>query len=360
MSMGDNAFDIDPNMASLRRRLTDLEGKTRRITALESEVTTLKATVAKLGSATAPSVSTVNVNGVTRHGALTGLDVDDHLQYFNQLRGDDRYDKRFNVVYKTHADSPYFASIDEFVICDCTGGIVAVNLPDGSDVATTGHGVGVLKLDTTGNQVAIGLLGGDAINLPNTPVDLTLISRQFGSLHVISDGLGVWSAISYGAADLALQVQNTLSNSPTGSSISFDFSSPYSFVSLYEWQNFIFRYLSTLASSRQRIVNSNDVLDPDNDDVLLVDCSGGNITITLPLVAAWIVSGGNTLLIRRPVSICRTDTSGNTLTLAAAGGETVTDLAGTTGATASILVGECWTGTINDGDPTTATGWRPI
>lgn len=353
-----DAFDLSPDMAELRRRLTDLEGKTKRITALETEVTTLKATVAKLGSSTGvPAISAVTVTGVTRHGALTGLDVDDHLQYFNQLRGDARYDKPFTPV---SVSANYVGHIDEFVTADATGGTFNVTLPDATDITTKGHRFAVFRLDATANLVAFALAGGNTLNLPSTPIDLTVLVGQYNSVEFVSDGVGTWTPVSYGAVNIAIEIGNTLTVPPWASGLGYDFSATNNFASLSEWQGFILAYMGYLATFRQRIETADTSVNPDVDDVIFFDCSGGNRTVTLPVASAWVVMGGNTFLIRRPVSLCRTDTSGNTLTLAAAGGETVTDLAGTTGATASILVGECWTGTINDGDPTTATGWSPI
>jgi hypothetical protein len=42
--------------------------------------------------------------GVTDHGALTGLADDDHLQYFNQSRGDERYNTKAEVDAKVAAE----------------------------------------------------------------------------------------------------------------------------------------------------------------------------------------------------------------------------------------------------------------
>ncbi len=88
----------------------------------------------------------------------------------------------FTVVSKVFGDSPYTASLNEMVLCDCAGGAITVNLPAAS--GNGGRRIAIKKTDSTANAVTVDGNSAETIDGAVTQS----IGEQYDSLTLICDG----------------------------------------------------------------------------------------------------------------------------------------------------------------------------
>lgn len=202
------------------------------------------------------------------------------------------------VASKTSADSPYTASVTDFLIlCDATSGAITVALPTAA--SNVGRIYVIRKTDTSGNAVTIDPDASETIN----GVATWDITRATETLTIQSDGSN-WRIIAVGGSEVAQIAGLTPSNDDILQRKSG------------EWMS---RTIEQLKADLLDTVVSKTVSDSPysiltSDQIILVSASGGNTTVTLPTAVG--VSG-------KKYSIKRTDSSANTLTIGTTSSQTI-------------------------------------
>jgi len=89
------------------------------------------------------------------------------------------------VVTLNSGDSPYSATWNESIECDCTGGPILINVS--TAVGQGGQGIEVIKIDAVANDVTIDANSSETIN-----GSLTLtISTLYENVHLVSNNTNI-------------------------------------------------------------------------------------------------------------------------------------------------------------------------
>jgi len=87
-----------------------------------------------------------------------------------------------SVVQLTVSDSPYSANWGDSIECDCTGGIVVVNLP--TAINNGAKSIEIIKTDATLNDVDI---NGNESQLINGQANF-LVKNEYENVRIVSNG----------------------------------------------------------------------------------------------------------------------------------------------------------------------------
>lgn len=219
--------------------------------------------------------------GVADHGALSGLADDDHPQY-----GALAQDEKVTGIW----------TFDNYVYLDDSANQIQVH--------SDGSGKLIIERNGTAGTCEIGNSGAD---LDTTVYGDLSVSK---SLTVGDDITGTGGTTINGgtAASNGLALESTTNATKGGIFLASGTSAPiYTHGASSAYADMV---LGSSLALKRTAISANTTLDITHC-IVEVDCSGGNVTVTLPSASG---KNGRVYVIRR------IDNSGNTLTIAAASG----------------------------------------